>query len=109
MQQNVREMWRKVIEARESLSGAEHHCMTSLPDGTGGKGGLVTQMATEPAARAIARGQARLATNAEIKAADAETAKARDAIAKAESLRLRNDLFSPHFTGAPAAPEKSDK
>jgi hypothetical protein len=96
--------WASVKDARAMLAiqdgtdaPATARWMCSIADDTGGRAGVISYMDLEAAARAVALGRARLATDDEIKTAAAETAAARNEIQRLESARLRSDLFAPRF------------
>jgi hypothetical protein len=103
--------WASVKDARAMLASqdgtdvlATARWMCSIADDTGGRAGVINYMDIEAAARAVALGRARPATDDEIKAAAAETAAARSEIQRLESARLRSDLFAPRFVDPGTAP-----
>lgn len=96
---NISEHWQKVSEARLLLGDQERmHYMCSIADRAGARAGVISVMDTTSAARAMARGTARPAIEAEIVAEKARNEAARTEIERAESARLRSHLFSPQFT-----------
>jgi hypothetical protein len=100
---NIAKYWDRVREARAQLEtggqaiDGKGYYMTSLSTDDGAPEGLVNVMLFEAAARAIADRRARLSTDEEIKAHEAENSRAREVIRKSEFDRLRNDLFNPRL------------
>jgi hypothetical protein len=83
---DLKHYFRKIREIEATINEL-HPFVTSLETSDGGKGGVITEVTREIAAKMIAEGRALLATNAEREAFLAQQESARVAAEKAEAAR----------------------
>ncbi len=83
---DLKQYFRKIREIEATIS-TPHTFVTSLETSDGGKGGIVTEVAREMAAKMIAEGRAMLSTEAERDAFLAQQQTGRVAAEKAEMAR----------------------
>jgi hypothetical protein len=99
---DLRQYFRKVREIEANIS-TPHTLVTSLETADGGKGGVVTEVTREIAAKMIAEGRALLATKAESEAFFVQHETARLAAEKAEAARtLQVTIVSDSQTSRPS-------